>query len=457
MNSVSPSTAAVAGIVAGIAAGLALSTLLTAGKEYQEDISDNVRGSHHSLTPEAIIGRLEREFSVSSIRLHGITKHFVAELHRGLERDGLALKMIPSYVTRRPTGNEQGSYLALDLGGSNFRVCEVALEGAGRTRVRQKKHVIDAELKTGPADALFDFIASRVADFLQSSPESMGDASSPTRPSQKNIQAQKKTYKLGFTFSFPVQQTAINRGTIMYWNKGFDCGSEGKDVVELLQAAFQRQSIDNVEVAALVNDTVGTLIAHAYEDPQTSAAVILGTGTNAAYFEQLSQISKHSTSFSSSSDAEMIINTEWGNFDSARLSLPVTSYDLNLDRATSNPGIQIFEKMISGLYLGEIVRLVLVELVQTGEIFSGKGSDVLNSKGGFESAYMSRIERCVLLSFIASSSFALYRCYALFAWKPPTRSHSKTTATTRKTFPTPRFSSHLSFTFENPPRLTGSS
>jgi hexokinase len=46
----------------------------------------------------------------------------------------IALKMIPSHVTRRPNGTETGTFLALDLGGTNFRVCEITLEGNGITR-----------------------------------------------------------------------------------------------------------------------------------------------------------------------------------------------------------------------------------------------------------------------------------------------------------------------------------
>ena len=30
-------------------------------------------------------------------------------------------------------------------------------------------------------------------------------------------------------------------------------------------------------MVAIVNDTVGTLVAHAYEDPETSVGVIIGT------------------------------------------------------------------------------------------------------------------------------------------------------------------------------------
>ena len=53
----------------------------------------------------------------------------IHEFKRGLSSDGQTLKMLPSYVTTLPTGNETGCYLALDLGGTNFRVCQVHLTG----------------------------------------------------------------------------------------------------------------------------------------------------------------------------------------------------------------------------------------------------------------------------------------------------------------------------------------
>ena len=45
-----------------------------------------------------------------------------------------------------PTGQETGTFLALDLGGTNLRVCEVVLEGHGKFRVRQKKFTISEQV-----------------------------------------------------------------------------------------------------------------------------------------------------------------------------------------------------------------------------------------------------------------------------------------------------------------------
>lgn len=48
----------------------------------------------------------------------------------------------------------------------------------------------------------------------------------------------------------------------------------------------------DVDVVALLNDTVGTLMACAFKDNTCQIGVILGTGTNACYMEKLSNCPK---------------------------------------------------------------------------------------------------------------------------------------------------------------------
>jgi hexokinase len=79
--------------------------------------------------------------------------------------------------------------------------------------------------------------------------------------------------------------------------------------------------------------------------------------------------------------------------------LPRTKYDDIIDRKSPNPGEQTFEKLISGMYLGEVVRLVMLDLIMTGELFGGQSSEELKTEYKFETANMSRIERYVGLVF----------------------------------------------------------
>lgn len=290
---------------------------------------------------DKIIKSIEKSFAVSKADMRNIIRDFHSEMDKGLAGRDSSLKMIPTYVDR-PTGNETGKFLALDLGGTNFRILELELKGRGRvSRPRIMKFVIDKRRITGSGEEFFDFIAGCLKGFLK-----------------KHKVSADENRGIGFTFSFPVRQTGLAGGELVCWTKGFDAkGVIGKDVVKLLNEALARNGIDNVKIAALANDTVGTLMAKSYEDLTCDVGVIIGTGTNACYPEELANIKKWHGKKNNA--GRMIINTEWGNFNKLKL----TSYDRELDGLSDNPGRQVLEKMVSGMYLGEVARLALEDLM----------------------------------------------------------------------------------------------
>lgn len=52
-----------------------------------------------------------------------------------------------------------------------------------------------------------------------------------------------------------------------------------------------------------------------------------------------------------------------------------------------------YEKMTSGMYLGEIVRQILIDLTRQGLLFRGHISERLRTRGIFETKFLSQIER----------------------------------------------------------------
>jgi hexokinase len=52
-----------------------------------------------------------------------------------------------------------------------------------------------------------------------------------------------------------------------------------------------------------------------------------------------------------------------------------------------------YEKMTSGMYLGEIVRQILIDLTKQGLLFRGQISERLRTRGIFETKFLSQIER----------------------------------------------------------------
>lgn len=172
-----------------------------------------------------------------------------------------------------------------------------------------------------------------------------------------------------------MHQVGINKGTLIRWTKGFDIADAvGKDVCALLQDEIDALHLP-VRVAALVNDTVGTLMARSYTSPGktgTLLGAIFGTGTNGAYVEKLEKVKKLATEENAGeydeSTGNMIVNTEWGSFDNQLSVLPNTPYDDSLDKESVNPGIQMFEKRISGMFLGEILRRAIMTMVKNPKI-----------------------------------------------------------------------------------------
>ncbi len=71
----------------------------------------------------------------------------------------------------------------------------------------------------------------------------------------------------------------------------------------------------------------------------------------------------------------MAINCEWGAFDNERVVLPFTPYDVVIDRESARPGQQLFEKMIAGLYLGELFRFAVAGSTQQGRDFHRSGRE----------------------------------------------------------------------------------
>ncbi|KAF7843405.1 hexokinase-1-like [Senna tora] len=303
----------------------------------------------------AILQELEEKCVTPAAKLKQVADAMTVEMHAGLASEGGSkLKMLITYVDNLPTGNEEGLFYALDLGGTNFRVLRVQLGGKdiGVTNQEFAEVSIPTDLMVGKSEELFNYIAEELAKFVAK--EGQDFQVPPGRQRE-----------LGFTFSFPIMQTSINSGNLIKWTKGFSIDDAvGQDIVSELTKAIERKGLD-MRVAALVNDTVGTLAGGRHTHKDVIAAVILGTGTNAAYVERAQAIPKWHGLLPKS--GEMVINMEWGNFRSSHL--PLTEYDAALDSESLNPGEQIFEKLISGMYLGEIVRRVLRKMAEEACIF----------------------------------------------------------------------------------------
>ncbi|KAL5112824.1 Hexokinase [Taenia crassiceps] len=243
---------------------------------------------------------------------------------------------------------QKGQFLALDLGGTNYRVLLVTLAGGCQhPKIDERTYAIP----------------------------------------QKNMLGTSKEH-------------ALNKSILVRWTKGFNVkDAVHSDVAELLQRATDEIGL-KVKCVAVVNDTVGTLASCALEDPRCAIGLIVGTGTNAAYIEKIeaSEFMKKMESKNPvkrpKEEDSVIINLEWGAFgEKDELKPYLTDFDIELDHNSLHPGKQIYEKMVSGMYLGELVRIILMNLVKRRLLFRGEMPDQLLHQGGFLTKMITETER----------------------------------------------------------------
>lgn len=315
-----------------------------------------------------LLQKMANEFDVPVKKMRQIKKAVGREMDAGLAGKKSTLAMLQAYCDAA-SGREKGLFPALDLGGTNFRVMMVKLQGGKKPIVAaEAKYRLTQEQISSSGDVLFNAIASYVKKFIK------GNGFSGQ-------------YGMGYTFSFPVKLLGIDEGILVKWTKDFSAkGVVGKKIVALQRRALERQGVANVEIVALANDTVGTLETQAVMDPNCVMGVILGTGFNICVRVSSSRIKKGVGDYTGKC---MIINMEAGGFDKA---LPLTRYDRRLDVESGNKGQQIAEKMISGKYLSQLARLLILDLIEKGQLFDGRVPEILGSKETFRSEDMSALE-----------------------------------------------------------------
>uniref|UniRef100_A0A8C7UU83 Hexokinase-2 n=1 Tax=Oncorhynchus mykiss TaxID=8022 RepID=A0A8C7UU83_ONCMY len=297
--------------------------------------------------------------------LMDIMKRFSRELGNGLGRDTnptATVKMLPTFVRSIPDGSEKGDFIALDLGGSAFRILRVKVSHEKKQTVQMESQIYDTpeDIIHGSGTRLFDHVAECLGDFME----------------KQNIKDKKLS--VGFTFSFPYRSyhTISDLPVCLF-------GVEGMDVVTLLNKAIKKRGDYNADIIAVVNDTVGTMMTCGFDDQRCEVGIIIGTGTNACYMEELRHID-----LVEGDEGRMCINTEWGAFgDDGMLEDIRTEFDREIDRGSLNPGKQLFEKMVSGMYMGELVRLILVKMAKEGFLFEGRITPELLTKGKFETKH----------------------------------------------------------------------
>jgi hypothetical protein len=115
------------------------------------------KAKRHPDELEEIEKRLD-ELKLSDDILKQVMEILEDEMEKGLNRQTCHeadLKMLPTYVCQLPTGNESNDILALDLGGSNFRVLLISLRENEAPRIVNKVFIVSESIMKGTGDKVY--------------------------------------------------------------------------------------------------------------------------------------------------------------------------------------------------------------------------------------------------------------------------------------------------------------
>jgi len=273
------------------------------------------------------------------ISLQETCRVFLDEMDKGLAGQESSLAMLPTYLETERELPRDKPVIVMDAGGTNFRVATVCFKAQGTPEIADFQVFPMPGIKEEASKAhFFGTMAGYVADVIDKSPN------------------------IGFCFSFPAEMFPSKDGRVLYFPKEIKAKEVvGQMIGDSLKAALSRSADDKQIV--LLNDTVATLLAgrgtSSGRNYDSFIGFILGTGTNTAYVEQNANITKAKDLDPAKSQ---IVNVESGGFGKA----PRGKIDEQFDALSTSPGVHVFEKMISGAYLGPICSAALQTAAKEG-------------------------------------------------------------------------------------------
>lgn len=277
---------------------------------------------------------------------------FLEEMKRGLAGEKSSLAMLPTYIQTERDIPFDKPVIVMDAGGTNFRVATVSFARDGNANIENFKvfSMPGLKQKTSKKD-FFNTMAGYLDHVIDKSPN------------------------VGFCFSYPIEIFPNKDGRVLYFSKEIKADEvAGQMVGENLNLALAGSGKGNKKNIILLNDTVATLLAGRAKVEgmsfDTFIGLILGTGTNCSYVEQNKNITKAKDLDPA---ASQIVNVESGGFGKA----PRGRIDKEFDQASVSPGINIFEKMISGAYLGPLCLSTVQAAARDGLFSKGPAANII--------------------------------------------------------------------------------
>lgn len=270
-------------------------------------------------------------FKLDNEQLKGIAYAFREKVEEGLSKKNAEIQCIPTFILPK-AADVKGKALVLDLGGTNYRVAIVDFT--------QEKPVIypnngwkkDMSVMKSPGytrEELFKELADLIVEIKR-----------------------EEEMPIGYCFSYPAESVPGGDAKLLRWTKGVDIRKMvgqfvGKPLLDYLN---EKNKIKFTGIKVL-NDTIASLFAGITDKSYDAyIGLIVGTGTNMATFIPADKIKKLDPAYSV--EGLIPVNLESGNFHPPFL----TAVDDTVDAMSDSMGKQRFEKAVSGMYLGDILK-----------------------------------------------------------------------------------------------------
>lgn len=270
-------------------------------------------------------------FKLDNEQLKGIAHAFREKVEEGLNKNNAEIQCIPTFILPKAT-DVKGKALVLDLGGTNYRVAIVDFSTEKPIIYPNNGWKKDMSIMKSPGytrEELFKELADLIVEIKR-----------------------EEEMPIGYCFSYPTESIPGGDARLLRWTKGVDIREMvgqfvGKPLLDYLN---EKNKIRFTGVKVL-NDTIAILFAGLTDKSYDAyIGLIVGTGTNMATFIPSDKITKL--------DPEchvqglIPVNLESGNFYPPFL----TAVDDTVDATSDSLGKQRFEKAVSGMYLGDILK-----------------------------------------------------------------------------------------------------
>ena len=270
-------------------------------------------------------------FKLDNEQLKGIAYAFREKVEEGLSKKNAEIQCIPTFILPK-AADVKGKALVLDLGGTNYRVAIVDFTQEKPVIYPNKGWKKDMSVMKSPGytrEELFKELADLIVEIKR-----------------------EEEMPIGYCFSYPAESVPGGDAKLLRWTKGVDIRKMvgqfvGKPLLDYLN---EKNKIKFTGIKDL-NDTIASLFAGLTDKSYDAyIGLIVGTGTNMATFIPADKIKKLDPAYSV--EGLIPVNLESGNFHPPFL----TAVDDTVDAMSDSMGKQRFEKAVSGMYLGDILK-----------------------------------------------------------------------------------------------------